>query len=227
MELILMLRVLARRWWLALLPAIVAGVLTLPSLLSGGAAVSGGFTTAIRYSAAQELGVLPVERDGDYQDIWLASELTVNALTGWVTTSSFRGEVALRLAEDGLNIDPFALNIAADNERSIGVIYLSWMDAAQLEQIASAAIEVLQMRNQVYFRQLGDVPADVTILDAPQIAAAPPPIVDRLGPVIRISLGVLVGLGLAFLAEYFDTTLRRRDEIEALGYTVIISIPRE
>lgn len=227
MELILMLRVLARRWWLVLLPPVVAGALTLPSLLSGGAAVSGGFTTAIRYSAAQELGALPVERDGDYQDVWLASELTVNALTGWVTTSSFRDEVALRLTDAGLTIDPDTLNIVADNERSIGVIYLSWADAAELEQIAGAAIEVLQTRNQVYFRQLGDVPADVTILDAPQIAAAPPPIVDRLGPVIRVGLGVLVGLGLALLAEYFDTTLRRRDEIEALGYTLIASIPRE
>lgn len=227
MELKLIGRVLLRRWWLIVIPVLIAAAFTLPALLSGSPAVSAGYTTAIRYSAAQELGALPVERDGDYQDVWLASELTVNALTGWVTTSSFRAEIAQQLSAQNLEIDTSAIGISADNERSIGVIYLSWSDAAQLEQIANAAIVVLQTRNQVYFRQLGDVPAEVTILDMPQIAPAPPPIVDRFGPLIRIGLGLAAGLGLAFLAEYFDNTLQGREEVEALGLPVIASIPKD
>jgi capsular polysaccharide biosynthesis protein len=225
MELMLILRVLRRRWWLVLVPLVVVVVIVIPDLLRNRAAASGGYTTFISYTAAQVLDV--PGRDGDYQDIWLASQLTVNALTDWVRTGSFAEEVARNLAAQGIEINPTTLGIAADNDFSIGQLFLSWPDEAQLKLIAAAAIDVLGTRTQAYFPQLGDHPAQVRVLNEPLIAAAPPPIVDRFAPLLKLGLGLVAGVGLAFLAEYLDPTVRGREQVEALGLPVIASIPRE
>jgi capsular polysaccharide biosynthesis protein len=222
MELKIIGRVLLRYWWLILVPTLVAAVFVLPELLNR-SAVSGGYNTILRYSAAQEPAAQP-PRDGDYQDIWLASELTVNALTAWVQTDSFRHEIAQLLARD---LDLAPLSIAADNERSIGQLFLSHPDEAALQEIAAAAIEVLKTRNQVYFPQVGSAPAAVTLLDDPVINPVPPPLTNRFAPLIRIALGLIVGVALAFLAHYLDPSLRRREELEALGIPVIGSLPRK
>lgn len=223
MELRLIARILLRYWWLVLIPTVIAAAFTAPALLSGRAS-AGGFATSIRYSAAQQPDAQP-PRDGDYQDIWLASELTVNALTAWVQTESFRREIAQVL--DGQSIDLAVLGIRADNERSVGVIDLSHPDSAALQAIAQAAIEVLQSRNGAYFPQVGSAPAAVTFLDEPVIVAAPPPLTNRFEPLIRVGLGLIAGLGLAFLAHYLDPTLRQRDEVESLGLPVIGTLPRD
>ncbi|HEX2908379.1 MAG TPA: hypothetical protein VHO69_16015 [Phototrophicaceae bacterium] len=226
MELMLVLRVLLRRWWLVLIPAAIAAAVTIPDFLSDQPAAAGGYTVTFRYSAAQVLEAIP-NRDGDYQDVWLASELTVNALTDWVRTSTFVNEIVSLTAEHGVEINPAALGVAADNKRSVGLLTLSYPDAAGLEAVAQAAADVLRTRAQDYFPQLGQQSAQVTILDVPQVTSAPPPITNRLAPFIRIGVGLVAGIMLAFLAEYLDPNLRRREQVEAVGLPVIASIPRE
>ncbi|MDX2139808.1 MAG: hypothetical protein SF123_17110 [Chloroflexota bacterium] len=216
-----------RRWWLILIPTVIAAAFALPALVRNEAPAGGGFTTSFRYSAAQNLQAIP-RTEGDYQDIWLSSELAVNALTDWVTSSSFVMETSNRLGESGIAIEPAALmgRFVADNERSVGVVSIGWGSDSELAQIASAAIWVLQNRNVAYFAQLGGTPATVTLLDEPRIAPSPPPLVDRFGPIIRIAIGLAAGVGLALLAHAFDPVVRRRDEVEALGVPVIVTIPR-
>ena len=227
MELRQIMRIILRRWWLVLIPVLIAGGLTLPDLLSlpvGGAS----YTTTLHYSAAHqhEAADLP-PRDGDFQDIWLASELTVNALTAWVTTESFRREMAQITAADSIDVLNGPLGVAADHARSLGQITLSWPDPAELEIIAAAAIEALRTRSADYFPQLGGEPAQVTLLDQPRIQGGAPPLTDRFGPLLRVGLALLAGLGLAFLAHYLDPTLHQREEIEALGLKVIATLPRD
>jgi capsular polysaccharide biosynthesis protein len=41
-----------------------------------------------------------------------------------------------------------------------------------------------------------------------------------------VLLGFVVGLGLVFLLDYWDTSVRTRQEVEALGLAVIGEIPR-
>ncbi len=223
MELRMIARVLLRYWWLIAIPTAITATAALPALLNPGA-VGGGFSTVIRYSAAQRPDAQP-PRDGDYQDIWLASEYTVNALTAWVQTESFRREIAQVLNDTPADLSQ--LGIAADNQRSVGQLFLSHPDAAQLEIIAQAAVDVLRTRNGDYFPQVGTAPADVTLLDEPAITAAPPPLTNRFAPFIRIGLALLAGLGLALLAHYLDPTLRQRDELEQLGLPVVGILPRD
>jgi capsular polysaccharide biosynthesis protein len=172
------------------------------------------------------LDALP-NRDGDFQDVWLAAELTVDAFTEWVRTNKFAEEVALVTARNGLEINPAALSIAADNARSIGQIFINWGDEAQLAVIANAVIEVLSERNQAYFPQLGDAPAQVRLLDEPVITPAPPPLADRYAPLVRMAFAVVVGVGIAFAVEYIDPRLHRREDLESMGFKVIATIPRK
>jgi capsular polysaccharide biosynthesis protein len=157
----------------------------------------------------------------------LAAELTVDALTAWVQSSSYAEEIARKTAEQGIEIDSSQLRVAADNIQAVGQVFLSWPDAAQLEIIAQAATDVLQTRAQAYFPQLADEQVQVTILDTPRVSPLPVSILDRLAPFVRVGLGLLAGIGLAFLADYLDSTLRSRDEVEALGLHVIAVVPRE
>lgn len=221
MELMLMVRVLVRRWWLLLIPVVIVLAVTLPDLIGGGDAVSGGFNTTIKYSAAQEFN-LP-NRDGDYQDVWLASEFVVNAFTEWVRSNSFRAELDSQL--NG-TLDLALMGIASDNERSVGVIYISYPTAEGLESISNATIDILQNENQDYFPQLGGDPAQVTLLETPVILPAPPPLANRFEPLLRIGVALVLGFMLVILAEWLDPTFHQRDELEAVGVRVLTTIPR-
>ncbi len=221
MELLSILRILRRWWWLIAIPVLITAALTLPSLLNR-SAVSGGFSQTISYTAMQQLDAIP-RTDGDYQDIWLSSELTVNAFTDWVRSGSFKLEIGELVSE----LNPDALGIAADNAHSVGQIYLSYPTIDGLDAISSAVVRVLETRSQPYFPQLGGEPANVSVLSKSGIAPAPPPLTDRFGALIKIGLGLLAGIGLVFLAHYLDPMLRRREDVEALGLPVVGAIPRK
>ncbi len=215
-----------RRWWLVLLPPLIVGGVVAYQWLTAPPATQTVYTTVVRFSASQAPDALP-NREGDFQDVWLSSELAVKALTSWVQTGSFREQVAARVQARGLDTDLSGLSVAADHERSVGQLFLSWPDADELETIASAALAALQEDSQIYFPQFGREPAQVTILDDVTVTAAPPAIVDRAEPLVQVTLAVLVGLGLAILAEYTDPTLRTQDEVRRAGLEVLVSVPRE
>lgn len=222
MEFILVLRVLLRRWWIIAVPVIVAAFFAVPELLANEQTAAGGYQTNFSYSAAQEASNLDV-RDGDYQDVWLASEFVVNAFTDWVQSTSFRDELETEVG----NADLLAgLGIAANNDRSIGIVYMSHPDELALTRLESAAITVLETRSQNYFPHLGDTPAQVTIINRPGISPAPPPLTDTFEPILQLGVAFFAGLVLAGLVEYFDPTLRYRDEVEAQGLKLLSTIPK-
>ncbi|MEO0564169.1 MAG: hypothetical protein AAF125_18835, partial [Chloroflexota bacterium] len=155
-------RVLLRRWYLIAIPLVIVGGYTAFEIATTPPTAASGFTTVIRFSAAQSIDALP-SREGDFQDVWLSSELTVKALTSWALTTSFKGEVAARAANEGVEFEPSTLPTAADHERSVGQLFISWPDAAELEIIAASALDVLREDSQRYFPQFGDEPAQVTV----------------------------------------------------------------
>lgn len=226
MELMLIWRVLVRRWWMVVIPVVVVAAIVIPQWIQDRAALSGGFSVTLRYTAAQSTANI-VPRTGDYQDVWLASELAVNALTDWVRSSSFKDEIKQQMGTDSVEIDVAALGIAADNKRSVGQLIMNYPDEKGLQAITRVAMDVLINRAQAYFPQLGGQPAEVTFLDTPQIVAAPPQLANRFAPFIRLGLGLLGGVLLAFLWEYLDPFVYRREQVEAMGLPVLASIPRK
>ena len=223
MEHLELIRILLRRWLLILLPTLIGALIAIPDMADAMSSGAGGFTAQVRYSAAQKMN-LP-ERDGDYTDIWQASEHTVDALTDWARSASFRAEIQAQIADESLALD--SLQIAADNVRNVGVIYFSHGDSEALRAIVDAALIVLSGRSQRYFPQLGGESAHVTILDPAKVVTASPALSARLAPLIRLGVALLIGLALAFAAEYVDQTIRHADDLRRMGVTLVGSIPRE
>ena len=223
MEYTELIRIVLRRWWLIVLPVVLSAVIAIPEFISESGRASGGFATEIRYSAAQKFN-LP-ERNGDYTDVWLASEHTVDALTDWARTSSFRTEVNNQLADADVSLD--GLQVAADKVRNVGVVYFSHSDRETLDAIADAAVLVLSNRSQIYFPQLGGEAAQVTILEQPAIIASPQSIVTRLAPFIRLAVALFIGLAIAIFAENIDPTIYHQNDLRRLGMPLLGSIPAE
>ena len=218
-----LIRIIFRRWWLIVLPVVLSAVSAIPDLIGDSTGAAGGFTTQIRYSAAQRQNM--PDRDGDYQDVWLASQYTVDALTDWVRTASFRVEIQDALGEAPVALD--SLQIAADNARSVGVVYMSHANHEALGAIADAAMLVLSDRSQRYFPQLGGEAAQVTILEPPALSAAPPALTSRFAPLVRLGVALLIGLALAGFAEYVDPTIYHADDLRRMGMPLLGSIPKE
>lgn len=223
MEFAELFRIILRRWWLIVLPVVLAAVIAIPEFLRTSSAGQSGFNAQISYSAAQIFN-LP-DREGDYTDVWLASEHTVDALTDWVRSSSFRKEIQSQLAGSDTPLD--SLHIAADNVRNVGAIYFSHRNSEALRSIVEAAMLVLTSRSQVYFPQLGGDSAQVTILDQSAVTAAPTPLTNRFSPLIRLGIAFLIGLALAFFAEYVDQTIYHQDDLRRLGIPLLGSVPRD
>ncbi len=234
MEPITLWHFLKRRWWLIAVPALVVALLTLPALRTA-LDPPARYEVRVRLTAAAPPGTEGAIADAPapYQDtsyvVWLASEYVAVNLPHWIISDSFAQEVSTALAGEGLSLSAADLQGAfvADSYRSIVTLYVQWDDPAQIVPIARAAIQVLQQRNAEYFPQFAVSPARVVALDGPKVQQVPPPLSQRLLPLVRLAIGVLAGLILAGLAEHFDDRLRTRAEVERLGLEVLAEIPGE
>jgi capsular polysaccharide biosynthesis protein len=231
MELKALWHLFKRRWWLIALPALVALIVTLPTLKN---VVSPpvSYRVQMRLTAAAppdvefEGGTTPYE-DSVYVPL-LASEYVVVNMPHWIASDSFADEVSAVLDERGANIeDALEGAFVADSFRSILTLYVVWDDPNEIRMIAASAITVLQTRNQVYFPQFAAEPVQVVPLDEVEVSEVAPPITTRIAPLIRILVGLATGVGLAILAEYLDDSLRSRADVEALGLSVLAEIPPE
>ncbi len=225
MELISIWRVIVRRWWLIVLPMLVALLISIPTLR---AVISPpvSYTLAIRFTASPKPGA------GDFQQQsylpWLTSEYTVTNLALWIHTDSFAQEVSAQLATQNKTIAPDALRgvLTSDNVHSVLTLYVTaWPNADDLKAIGDACSAVMTTKAETYFPQLGAQKLIVVALDQVNVTALVPPITQRLAPLGRIAIGLLFGIALAFLAEYLDRTLRTRGEVEGLGLAVLAEIP--
>lgn len=225
-------RIFARRWWLALLPALVIAAYTLltydrpPTV----------YQAHMNFTAGLPQENKPNDYSYDGYYAWLTSEYIANGLSDVVRRERLAAAVSERLAEngilmpDGAPIPPGAIQgaIASDNAQSLFVVYVTWGDPDTLLAIADAVTLELTENASAYFPQLADLPVPpAQRVDQPVPAAVPPSLRNQLtGPAIRIALGLAIGLGLVFLLHYLDPTVRERAELEALGYRVLGEIPR-
>ncbi len=66
----------------------------------------------------------------------------------------------------------------------------------------------------------------VTLLDNPSVAPVGRSLRQRLEWPLRVILALIAGVGLLFLLDYLDTSVRRSEELEAMGLPVVGTIPR-
>jgi hypothetical protein len=217
--------VVRRRWLLIVIPAIVVLIVGLATYSTPPTTYNAG----IRFLVGQPPAELAAESDEERYYNWLASEYVVNALTDWVQGNQFGELVRQELAARGIEVPPGAVQagLVADNARSVFTLSLVYGDPDVLTAMIDAAVTVLQEQNTNALPQLGEEPAILVPLDEPVVNALPPGIRSQLDLPLRVALALAAGLGLAFLVDYLDPTVRNRREVESIGIPILGEIPKK
>ena len=193
-------QILLRRWWLALIPAIVVLGIGLATYRQPAPVYQVGIRFTVGYTPETSATSLYDK----YYSAWLASEYIASGLGEWAKTGDFAAEVSRELQKQNTDIPAAALagRVATDVKRSMITMYIQGGDARQLEAIATAAIAVMQTRNAQAFPQLGPNGAIVRAVDPPAAGQVPLGLRAQLDLPIRVALALGVGIALVFFAHY-------------------------
>ena len=218
-------KVLKRRWLLILVPALVVLAVGLATYTPPPPA----YNVGVRFIVGQLPAAAAALEDEERLANWQASEYVVNGLTDWAHGLKFAQMVSERLAAQGIEVPASTImsGLHADNTRSMMQLSLTYGgDPDVLRAMMLAAIDVLQTENGNALPQLAGTPATLLVLDEPVVNLISAGIRHQLDLLLRLILALGAGLGLAFLVEYLDPTLRGREELEELSLPVLGEIPR-
>lgn len=168
--------------------------------------------------------------DGYYAGI--ASEFVADDLSVIVGSQAFAEDVNHHLAELGytLQIPPGILSgvTFAEKQHRILQVNMSWGNATELAVIGAGVAQAIEQEGGKYLAQLGTFGYLVTVIDPPSPpTAVPASLTQRLDLPLRFILAIVAGVGLAFLINYLDTSVRNSNELEALNIPVLAEIPRK
>jgi len=216
-------QILKRRWIYVIGP--VAVVLILGLLTYDKPPTN--YNAGVRFIVGQEPTLAAADSDEERLANWKTSEYIVNTLADWVKGGQFAQLVSQELSEDGIMVAPQVIvsGTSTDSTRSMMVLSITYVDPVVLEQIMQAAANVLVNQNELGLPQLGGETAELVQLDQPIVNSISPSIINQLDLPLRIVLAIFAGIGLAFLVEYLDPTIRNGDELELMDLPVIGFIP--
>jgi len=217
-----------KRIWIPVLLMVVVGVTSWLTLQTPPPT----YSTSMRFT----VGVKPQEIDDQYSYdsyyAWLSSEYLADDMTAIVSSQAFAGDVNRRLAEMGksVQIPPGSIGgvTVAEKQHRILRLNMSWGNAAELVDIVQAVVVVMEEDSPKYLTQLGTPGALIDIIDPPAPPGENPPSLTRkLDLPVRLLLAFVAGIALAFLLDYLDTSVRGREELEAMGVSVLVEIPKK
>lgn len=220
--------IVRRRWWLPVGLMLLVGLLSALQLRPWQAPPP-NYTVSLRLL----LGVMPlVDADEAAYDpryyAWLTSEYLVDDFTEVVSSDLFAKNASQRIGEDGPHITAGMISGSAltGQQHRIITLHFHWGNEEEALIMARAAVDELVENADFYFQQLGTEETAVTLLDGPSITPVTPGARSQLELPLRILLALFVGVSLVFLLEYWDTSIRRPQELEELGLTVLGAVPK-
>lgn len=133
------------------------------------------------------------------------------------------------IANTGLPVTPFQIRSGLEarvllDTQIIEVTYRG-RDPARVQRIANAVTSAFV--DQIEQIESAGTPAvEVSIVDQaepPDRPVSPNPLRNLT---LAVALGLLAGIGLAFFVDHLDVSVKTREEVEALGFSVLGVIPR-
>ncbi len=216
-------KILKRRWWLIIIPPIIVAIVSIATYRPPPPA---GFNVGVNFIVSQVPAESAANLDENQYYNWLDSEYIAGGLKDWANGSKFKTAVSAQLSAQGLEVAPATFNVVADNVRSKVQLSIQHGNAETLARVMDAAMAVLAEQNADVLPQLGGDTAVIVLVDQPVVTPIPQSIRNQLDIPLRIALALIAGLGLALLAEYLDTTIRNREEVENLGVSLLGEIPK-
>jgi len=159
----------------------------------------------------------------------LSTQYLVDDFSRFVTGDVMAEAVTRRLASQKITLPPGAIQGSVSSEKIHRLITLriTWGDPDQARAIIAAAADALREESPDYFARLGNQQPVIRIYDGPKVAPLAPSLRERLDWPLRLLLGLLAGVSLAFLMAYLDTRIFTTGDLARLGLPVVGEIPRE
>lgn len=164
--------------------------------------------------------------DGYYALV--SSEYVADSLTEIASGELFAGDVNGHLAEAGSNLRLAPGAISAETRHRTLRLSLTWPNPDELTVIGQAIEQTMLQDVPGYFPQFSASSITVRTFDkSGPFLANPPSLRQRLDLPIRLILALVAGIGLAFLLDYLDDSVRGRSELEAMGVKVLAEVPKK
>lgn len=218
--------IIRRWWWIPVLTVLLTALLTLITQRPWQARPA-AYTTALSFS----VGVQPQNPANGEEAYYtaLASEYLIDDLSEVVRGSEFAAAVSQRLAGQGIDVPTGALqgSTQAGKLHRILNVNITWGNPDELAAIGDAVVATLQESAPQFMPRLFAQNGAAYLVNRGGVAEIGPSLRDRLELPMRLLIALAAGIGLAFLAEYLDNRVRGREDVEALGLTVVGEIPRQ
>jgi capsular polysaccharide biosynthesis protein len=156
-----------------------------------------------------------------------ATEYLVDDFTQFVSSQVVAEAVSRRLADQGIQVPPGAIQSSTASEQThrVVTVRVTWATPNEAMAILNAAIEVLQQEAPAYFGRLGLEQPQIALFDGPGVSPVPPSLTQRLDLPVRLLLALVAGVALCFLLDYLDDSIRGRQELEGMGICVLAEVP--
>lgn len=212
-----------RRIWIPLVLVALVGAI---SLLTRQAPAT-RYAANLHFTVIVSVQDLPNEYTYDGYYAWVSSEYLTDLLSVVVTSQSFAEAVNETLAVEGSAARLGAGSIAAQTEHRTLQLNLSWGNAEELSAIVAAISSTFMAEANRYLSEPGMPPVFITPIETAIFpVGAAPSLTQRLDIPIRLTLALFAGIGLVFLLDYLDTSVRNKQELEAMGLPVLGELPR-
>ncbi|UOQ45690.1 Wzz/FepE/Etk N-terminal domain-containing protein [Halobacillus salinarum] len=210
-------QVLKKRW--LMIASLAIGALVIAALVSY-------FVLTPTYQASSQFIVNTKQNQSDSQfdvnDIRTNVEL-INTYNVIIKSPAILEEV-VQEADLAVGADTLSQKLQVSSEQDSQVVTVTVTDTSQetAAVIANSVVEVFKDKVPKYMNV-----DNVTTLSDAEIASNPSPVSPKpyLNMAIALVVGLMVGVGLAFLLEYLDNTIKTEDELEQkIGLPVLGSI---
>lgn len=214
-------RIVRRRWWIIIVLLAVVS-LSYPLMHSP---PPERYVANMRFVVGVEPELTPADvYSYDRYYTWLTAEYLLDDLAEVVKSQAFAQDVAA-LSQISVPAGAIQAATSAGKLHRILQVSTSWHNAQELEKIANAVVQTLQLHSADYFAQLSTESAVISVIDPPSIYKAAPSLRERLDLPLRLILAVGFGILLAFALDALDRTVRDRRDAERLGLPLLAEIP--
>ncbi|MEA3336963.1 MAG: hypothetical protein U9R25_13710 [Chloroflexota bacterium] len=215
-----------RRWWW--IPALLMGLVLVFSLLTQRPwqASPPQYVTSLSLSVGFE-PEKPADGEENYYTA-LASEYLIDDMAEVVRGSEFAAAVSQRLAVQGINVPPGAIqgSTQAGKLHRILNVGITWGNPDELPDIVNAVIETIEEEAADFMPRLFAQNGAAYLINRGGIGEVGPGLSDRLDLPLRLLIALAAGIALAFLVDYLDDRVRDESDVESLGLPVIAEIPK-
>lgn len=215
-------RIIYRRLWIVILvPLLVLGA----SLFLRPQAAPGAIAN-LRLA----VGITPEAGDGkfftyDRYYSWLTAEYLADDLSEVIKSRSFAEDVSKRLGE---TVSAGAIQGATNPQKLHRILSVTVYAPTEQQAmaIADAIAATLRESGGKYLAQLSAQNAAISVIDPPALVPVARSLKDKLDLPLRVALAFVAALGLVFLLDYLDDSVRDAYDIERMGMAVVAEIPK-